>query len=168
MIGTAPRIEDIGKYYEMDATTPFCTINEPGRLRVCLPVVTPELNLSSKRTWKQPTSAAKPARRRLKTKVSVDYSNAKRERNAERPDDEIEGRHVRAWSCPAARRGSARDVPGQRVTIVDVLNQTLDSLGMGYFVVSDDKNARDGVVLLLTRPGTRPGWRAMFPRSTHR
>src|SRR5262249_1761522 len=30
----APRVEDLGKYYEKDPTQPFCTITEPGRLRI--------------------------------------------------------------------------------------------------------------------------------------
>jgi putative peptide zinc metalloprotease protein len=44
VVGTAPRVEDVGKYYEVDPTAPFCTINEPGRVRICLPVETPEFN----------------------------------------------------------------------------------------------------------------------------
>ena len=36
----------MSKFYEkqLDPNNPFCTINEPGRLRVVLPLVTPEFN----------------------------------------------------------------------------------------------------------------------------
>ena len=46
VVGIAPRPDDVGKFYEeqLDPNSPFCTINEPGRLRVVLPLVTPEFN----------------------------------------------------------------------------------------------------------------------------
>jgi putative peptide zinc metalloprotease protein len=47
VVAGAPRIEDIGKYYDTKdpSQKAFLTINEPGRLRVCVPVETPQFNL---------------------------------------------------------------------------------------------------------------------------
>ncbi len=41
IVGQAPSIDDISKFFPADPNTPFCTINEPGRVRVCVPIVTP-------------------------------------------------------------------------------------------------------------------------------
>lgn len=40
-----PRIEDLGKQWDKDRTTPFCSIGDPRRLWVLLPVTTAEYNL---------------------------------------------------------------------------------------------------------------------------
>jgi putative peptide zinc metalloprotease protein len=48
IIGQAPRVDDIGKYFEaakdQPQPTPLFTIVKEGHLRVCLPVVTPDYN----------------------------------------------------------------------------------------------------------------------------
>ena len=44
VIGEAPTIDDVGKFYERNPDQPFCTIDEPGKLRVCLPLPTDEFN----------------------------------------------------------------------------------------------------------------------------
>jgi putative peptide zinc metalloprotease protein len=51
VVSGAPRLEDVGKYYQGDAggkdregKKPFCVISEPARFRVCLPVETKEMN----------------------------------------------------------------------------------------------------------------------------
>ncbi len=44
VISGAPRIDDIGQTKEKDPNQPFCTITHPGRVRICLPVETPEFN----------------------------------------------------------------------------------------------------------------------------
>jgi putative peptide zinc metalloprotease protein len=44
IIGHAPLIDDIGKFFPADPNTPFCTINEPSRVCICMPIVTPEFH----------------------------------------------------------------------------------------------------------------------------
>ena len=46
VIGTAPDSNDIGRMYEMEREQdkPFCTIIEPNKFRVCLPLSTAEFN----------------------------------------------------------------------------------------------------------------------------
>jgi putative peptide zinc metalloprotease protein len=50
VIGQSPRIDEVGKYFEAprdksgDSSTPLFTIVQPGRVRVCLPVATPDFN----------------------------------------------------------------------------------------------------------------------------
>jgi putative peptide zinc metalloprotease protein len=44
IISGAPRIDEIGQTKEKDPTHALLTITEPGRLRVCLPVITQEFN----------------------------------------------------------------------------------------------------------------------------
>jgi putative peptide zinc metalloprotease protein len=49
VVANAPRVEDVGKHFDpqSDPSKPFLTINDngPTRLRVCVPVVTPEFHL---------------------------------------------------------------------------------------------------------------------------
>jgi multidrug efflux pump subunit AcrA (membrane-fusion protein) len=44
VVSGCPRIEEVGKFFEKDSPKPFCMVSDPTRLRVCLPVVSSELN----------------------------------------------------------------------------------------------------------------------------
>src|SRR5205085_3592916 len=74
VIGQEPKVEDVGKFYDKDPnqTSPLFTIVEPGRLRVCLPVVTPEFNLL-KEDMERPTDKAQASFRLLQKPVTVNY-----------------------------------------------------------------------------------------------
>lgn len=154
VIGTGPRVEDIGKFYEKDPGNPFCSINEPSKLRVCLPVVTPEFN-QLKENLERPTSAALQARKRLKAPVDVAYQRqalgdvlADLTRKAAGTKLELE-----------APGGSAADLPvtytAKKLPLSVVLDRILEPLGLGYVVVSDERSSRDGTILV--RPGRERG-----------
>jgi putative peptide zinc metalloprotease protein len=58
VIGLAPDVTRLNSWFEFEQeqNTPFCTINEPKKLRVCLPLTPAELN-QLRETIEQPTSA---------------------------------------------------------------------------------------------------------------
>jgi putative peptide zinc metalloprotease protein len=152
-IGTAPRPEDVGKTYEVDPTTPFCTIYEPGRLRICLPVPTPEFNRLKEE--ERPSAAAKKTRRRLQSPVTIAYHDTPLRdvlhdltKQAKGPTLALESPGSHEADLPVT--AEAKGVP-----LGVVLDRILDPMGMGYYILSDENNARDGQILL--RPGPERG-----------
>jgi putative peptide zinc metalloprotease protein len=154
VIGTAPRSEDIGKFYEVDPTAPFCTINEPGRLRACMPIVTPEFN-QLKENMEMPSAAAKLARKRLRAKVSVAFHDAKLSDVLKELSMKSRGLNLALQTSDSKEADLPVTFEANGTPLMEVLNQALDPLGMGYYVVSDEKNPYDGWVRL--RPGRERG-----------
>ncbi len=154
VIGTAPRIEDIGRYYEVDPTSPFCTIAEPGRVRVCMPLETADIN-HVKDSLERPTSAVRLAWRRLKAPVTVAYANSPLgdvlrdlTKNAKGPKIDLEAPASTAASLPVS-------YDAKKVPLSIVLDRVLSPLGMGYYVVRDENDSRNGEILV--RPGRERG-----------
>jgi putative peptide zinc metalloprotease protein len=153
-VGTAPRIEDIGKFYEADPTTPFCTINEPGRLRACFPVPTPDFN-ELKKNQERPSAAAKLAHRSLKVPVTVSYQHTTL-------SDVLQDLSVKAKGPTIALEipgGKAADLAvtaeAKGAPLSMVLDRVLAPLGMGYYVCADESSDRDGQIVV--RPGRERG-----------
>ena len=154
VVGSAPAVEDIGKYYEADQSTPVVTVNEPGQLRVCLPLVTPEFNQLRENFERWSTAAAK-ARRRLPHAVTVAYDDRPLEdvlhdltSRAKGPTVQVDPQHL----PPTGLRVTYR---AERQSLAAALDGILSPLGMGYFIVSDESNPRDGWILV--RPGRERG-----------
>ncbi len=76
MVGQAPTIDDVGKFYERSEDQPFCTIDEPGKLRVCLPLPTTEFN-RLKDNLERNSPASYEARRLLQRGVTAHYRAAR-------------------------------------------------------------------------------------------
>ncbi len=155
IIGTAPRVEDIGKYYEVDPTTPFCTINEPGKLRIVLPVVTPEFN-QLKKNMERPSAGADLARRRLRARVGevsydrVPLSEVLRDLTVKAKGPKIAMEFADDKDSDVTVTASMKGA-----SLAMVLDRILEPLSMGYIVVSDENSPRDGEILL--RPGRERG-----------
>jgi putative peptide zinc metalloprotease protein len=153
-IGTAPKIEDIGKFYEADPTTPFCTINEPRRLRITMPIVTPEFN-QLKKNLEQPSALVQQARRRLRSPVTVSYQNTPLSEVLRDLETKAKGPKF-ALENPGGREADLTvTAEAKKVPLSMVLERVLDPLGMGYYVLSDEGNERDGHILV--RPGRERG-----------
>jgi multidrug efflux pump subunit AcrA (membrane-fusion protein) len=153
-VGTAPRIEDIGRYYEADPTTPFCTINEPGRLRVCLPVVTPEFN-ELKKNLEKPSGAVELARRRLRMPVTISYQNTPLSEVLKDLSSKTKGQVLALDNPTGAEANLTVTAEMKKVPLAMTLARILEPLGMGYYVYSDEGDDRDGQILL--RPGRERG-----------
>lgn len=150
VIGTAPRPEDIGKYYELDQSTPFCTINEPGQLRLCMPVVTPELN-QLKENMERPSAASKKTRQRLQNRVNIACTDTPLKEVLR--DLSAQAKVTVALEALGGKEGEQKvsaEAKGAPLSIA--LERVLEPLGMGYYVFSDDSNARDGQILVRQGP----------------
>jgi putative peptide zinc metalloprotease protein len=155
VIGTAPGVEDIGKFYEVnDSAPPVFTVNDPGKLRVCLPLVTPEFN-QLRENFDRLSSEAVKARRRLPHAISVSYEDKALEdvlhdltAKAKGPTVQLDPQHL----PPPGLRVTYK---AERQPLAAVLEGVLAPLTLGYFIVSDENNPKDGWILV--RPGRERG-----------
>ncbi len=154
VIGQAPSIEDITKYFQADPNTPFCTINEPGRLRVCMPIVTPEFN-QLKENLEHVSSAAVASRKLMRERVNLDCDKthladvlANLQRQVKRLHFVVDKDAGVSEELPVTYKAE-----NQRVGMV--LDGVFEHLGLGYVILSEPDGAHDG--WLLVRPGRERG-----------
>ncbi len=156
VVGTAPRAEDVGKRYDADPSQPFCTINQPAKLRVCLPVEAPEYK-QLRENLERPSAAAKKARRRLRAPVTVAYQRVPLTEVLRDLTDRAKGPTL-ALENPTGPGSDLAVLPleAKGVRLETVLERILGPLGMGYYVVADERSPRDGQILV--RPGRERGY----------
>jgi len=154
VIGQGPKVEDVGKFYEKDPnqSSPLFTIVEPGRLRVCLPAVTPAFNLL-KKDMERPTASAQESYRLLRKSVTVNYQGAPL------PDvlNDLQGQVKGLRLVLAAGLNNEQTVvnyQAEKQPVGVVLDRVLGNR-LGYVVVSEKGDERDGVVEV--RPGHARG-----------
>ncbi len=154
IVGKAPSVDEISKLFQPDPHSPFCTINNPGRVRVCLPLSTPDFN-RLKQDLEQLTPAAVAARNLMKRRVSVAYENT-------RLSDVLADlkKQVKPIRWKLSQGAGALDdltvsyqAKNQRLGMV--LDALFDKMGLGFVVVSDQGAPDDGH--LLIRAGTERG-----------
>ena len=153
-VGVAPSIEDINRLFLADPINPFCTINNPGRVRVCMPLITPDFN-RLRQDLEQLSPAAMQTRRLMRRRVSVSYNNTrladvladlkKQVKELQWTLDKNAGAHEELTVSYQAKE--------QRLGMV--LDALLERMGLGFVIVSDPDSPRDGH--LLIRPGSERG-----------
>jgi hypothetical protein len=146
IVGQAPRVDDVGKYFDKDATTPFLTIIEPGRLRVCLPVVTSEFN-RLKEDLLRPSDKAEATYHLLhRKKVTVHYKETPLVAVFTDLGEKVKGLHLRL--DPRSNLSDQLKVTcdADKVPVTNVLDEMLGHEGLGYVVHSEDGNEFDGWV----------------------
>jgi putative peptide zinc metalloprotease protein len=154
IVGKAPSVDEISKLFQTDLHSPFCTINNPGRVRVCLPLPTPDFN-RLKTDLEQLTPAATAARGLLKRRVNVAYQNA---RLADVLADLKKQVKSLRWTL-AKDAGPLEDLTvsyqakGQRLGML--LDTLFERMGLGFVIVSEQGSPDDGH--LLIRPGSERG-----------
>ncbi len=154
IIGVAPNIDDITKFFPADPTNPFCTINNPGRVRVCVPIVTPDFD-RLKQALEQLTPDALQTRKLMKRRVSVAYDNT---RLADVLADLKKQVKELKWTL-SKDAGLLDDLTvsykaeNQRLGMV--IDALLERMGLGFVIVSEADSADDGH--LLIRPGSERG-----------
>jgi len=153
IIGLAPTTDEITKLFPADPLNPFCTINNPGRVRVCLPMVTPDFN-RLKHDLEQLSPAAARARTLMKRRVTVAYGNT---RLADVLADLKKQVKELKWTLEKDTVAESLTVSyqakDQRLGMV--LDALLDRMGLGFVIISDKDSPDDGH--LLIRPGTERG-----------
>jgi putative peptide zinc metalloprotease protein len=159
IVGIAPKPDDVGKFYErqMDPNNPFCTINDPTRLRVVLPLVTPEFN-QLKETVERSSSAVRSTMRHLvQSKVTAEYD--KKPLNEVVADIEKQVRGLKIQLDPDAELSPqlAISYHGEQLRLASFLDTICNDNGLGYIVVMDDNSPLNGHILI------RPGADRIFP-----
>jgi len=160
VINGCPRVEDIGKFFEPDPKQPFCTLGEPGQLRICLPVVTSEFN-QLKEDVERLSPAALAAHRFLQRRVKVSFNQTRLTDVLNNLEGQVKGSHL--WLDPSSLSpASAEKVTEESVTfqasqrkLAAVLDEVLGRLGLGYVVISDAGQPHDGWIKI--RPGRERG-----------
>jgi putative peptide zinc metalloprotease protein len=158
IISGAPRLDDIHKTFEKDPTRAFLTITEPGRLRICLPVVTQEFN-QLKENSEHGSALAQSAFYALNHKrVTVHFQKASLQEVLEEltkqvpavrfSEDRYEG-----IVHGGKEQGISSNANKQHLS--EVLDKVLTPLGLGYVVLSLEGDPRDG--MLSIREGRERG-----------
>jgi hypothetical protein len=165
VIGLAPDANDIGRWYDLEAEQkqPFCTINQPKKFRVCLPLTPAELN-QLREEIALPTEAALATIHNLRketgperTSVTVHYQNQKlgevlKDLQSKTKDMHFEIDPDSGLSPDLPIIYEAHDEP-----LADALDHMFAKVGVGYIVVSDRNSAKNGWILV------RPGRERVFP-----
>ncbi len=155
VIGEAPTTDDVGKFYERSEDQPFCTIDEPGKVRVCLPLPTDEFN-RLKDNLERNSPASNEARRLLQRGVTAHYHGTRLADVFADLEHQVPGLHLKG----DAAGGAPDDLPitfdsgRQRLSVV--LNRMFEPVGLGYVVQSKDGAPDDG--WLLVRAGQERGY----------
>jgi multidrug efflux pump subunit AcrA (membrane-fusion protein) len=145
VIGQGPKKDDVGKFYEKDPnqSNPLFTINAPRRLRVCLPVVTPEFNLL-KEGLEAPTAKARESFRLLQKRVTVDYQAKPLPEVLRDLEGQVKGLKL-ALAPNLTNETTLVSYRGTKERAATVLDRVLGG-SLGYVVVSETGNERDGLV----------------------
>ena len=154
-VGQAPTIDDVGKFYERSEDQPFCTIDEPGKVRVCLPLPTTEFN-RLKDNLERNSAASNETRRLLQRGVTAHYHDTRLADVFADLERQVPGLHFQG----DAAGGAPDDLPvtydSERQRLSVVLDRMFDPAGLGYVVQSKDGAADDG--WLLVRAGRERGY----------
>jgi putative peptide zinc metalloprotease protein len=154
VVGQGPKVEDVGRFFEKDPnqTSPLFTIIEPGRLRVCLPVVTPEFNLL-KEDMERPSAKAHASYQLLRKRVTVNYQGAPLPDVLRDLEGQVKGLKL-ALDPGLTNEQTVVTYKAEKERAGVVLDQVLGNR-LGYVVVSEKGAERDGLVEV--RPGHARG-----------
>jgi len=164
VIGIGPRPDDVGKYYEVqtDPNNPFCTINDPSRLRVVLPLVTPEFNQLKENVEHLNSTARATMRHLWSAKVNAKYERLRLKDVCADLQKQVPGLKIQL--DPDATDLSPETpitFAGEQVRLAGLLDKICAANGLGYIVVTDDNSDLNGHILL------RPGQDRVFPGGVH-
>src|SRR5579883_210692 len=148
-VGFAPSVEEVTRMFQEDLSNPFCTINTPGRVRVCMPVVTPDFN-RLRQDLEQLSPAAIRTRRLMKRRVTVSYDKT-------RLADVLADlqKQVKDLKWTMDKDSSVKDdltvsykATEHRLGLV--LDAILGQNGLGYVVRSDPDRSEEGYLQIRT------------------
>jgi putative peptide zinc metalloprotease protein len=154
IIGQAPSIDEISRFFPADPATPFCTINEPGRVRVCVPVVTPDFN-RLKEDLEHLSPTARKSRHLMKRRVNLACEKTRLADVLADVQKQVKGIHFKLDKDG----GVSEDLPvtyqakNQRLGLA--LDNLFERVGLGYVILSEAGEEDDG--RLLVRAGRERG-----------
>jgi hypothetical protein len=145
VVGQGPKVEDVGKFYEKspDQTSPLFTIIEPNRLRVCLPVVTPEFDLL-KQDMERLSDKAHDTFKLLQKRVTVNYQAAPLPDVLRDLERQVKGLKL-TLGPGLANEQTVVTYRAEKQRAGVVLDRVLGNR-LGYVVVSEKGADNDGVV----------------------
>ena len=155
VVGEAPVIDDVGKYYDRNPDQPFCTIDEPGKMRVCLPLPTSEFN-RLKENLERNTPSSNATRRLLQRGVRVHYDKTRLADVFADLQKQVPGLRLKGDAAAGADDGLAVTFQAEKQRLSSVLDRMFGQYGLGYVVQSQAGASDDG--WLLVRPGRERGY----------
>ncbi len=154
IVGHAPSIDDISRLFPADPSTPFCTINEPGRVRVCVPVITPDFN-RLKEDLEQVSSAARASRHLMRRCVNLAYDNTRLADVLADLQKQVKGLHMRLDKDGGLSEDLTVSYQAKNQRLGLALDSLFERVGLGYVVLSEPGGEHDG--WLLVRAGRERG-----------
>jgi putative peptide zinc metalloprotease protein len=153
VIGVAPRLDEVGKWFDKDPIHPFCTINQPRRLRVALPLTTAEFN-RLKENLERLTSAAESTLKLMHKRVKLDGQAKPLSEAIKQLEKQVRGLHL--WLDSETMSGDPTvQCPAGPVPLATALAEMLSPHGLGYVIHSEENDRHDGWVCI--RPGRERG-----------
>ena len=142
-VGVVPSVEDVGKLFPADPSQPFITINQPGRVRVCLPIVTPEFN-QLKESLEQLTAKAVATRKLMKKRITVSYENTRLADVVADLEKKVKGLHLWLEKDHGAAVDLTVSYQAKEWRLGLVLDDIFEKMGLGYVIQSDADGEHDG------------------------
>lgn len=92
---------------------------------------------------------AQATQKLLKTKITVEFKNARLEEAIEELKDQVKGLKIQIDSKGGVSRNSTLSYTGKDVPLEDVLDGMFTKGGLGYQVISNKGNAYDGLIKVV-------------------
>src|SRR5262249_62140223 len=125
-----PPKDEITKFFPADPNTPFCTINNPGRVRVCVPIVTPDYN-RLKEDLEKLSPAATKSRRLMRMRVTVSYDKTRLAEVLADLQKQVKGLHLYLDKEAGGTGGLPATYQAMERGLGWVLHCLLERLGVG-------------------------------------
>ncbi len=156
VVSGVPRPDEVYKMFDVDPTRPFLTIHDPNKLRVCLPVLTAELNRLKDNLERPSTASIKTWRSLHGKKVNLAYDSVPLTDVFADLQGQVKGLHL--FLDPAVGLTDQIKVTyeAREQKVSTALDKMFESLGLGYVVISDEQSEQDG--WLMVRRGSERGF----------
>jgi hypothetical protein len=155
VVGQTPPVEAVGKWFEKNPEQVFCTISEPKKFRVCLPVTTHDFN-RLREDLERASSAAAETRRLLSGRVAAHYQGTRLADVFADLQKQARGLNVDVDDAAGASGDLPVTYSAESLRLSTALDRMLEPLGLGYVVVSAPGRSNDG--RLVVRPGRERGY----------
>jgi putative peptide zinc metalloprotease protein len=153
-VGVAPSIEDVSRSFPADPVNPFCTINNPGQVRVCLPLITPDFN-RLRTDLEQLSPPALKARRLMRRRVTASYNDTRLAEVLADLKKQVKDLQWTLDTNAGVREDLTVSYQAKDQRLSNVLDALFERMGLGFVIVSDPNSSQDGH--LLIRPGSERG-----------
>jgi putative peptide zinc metalloprotease protein len=156
VVAGVPRPDELHKLFEVDPNKPFLTIHEPASLRVCLPVLTSELNRLKENLERPSAASIKTWRNLHDKKVSVSYHDTPLADVFADLHGRVKGLRLFLDPEQPVSEGIKVTYEAHEQKLGVALDKMFEGLNLGYVVISDEKSDHDG--WLKVRPGRERGF----------